>query len=73
MKTFMLVVLSVLAAVFLIWLVVTAFAATDDGRSRMPPDIGYQLHDCGKAVDGPTGAPLVCCRVSLVREQTSRL
>lgn len=66
MKTFMPVVLFAISAAFLIWLVAATFAAPD--RSRLPPDMKYQAHDCGAAVDVKTGYPLVCCRVSVVRE-----
>ena len=65
MKNFMPIVMFAIASAFLIWLVATTLAA--------PGNVKPQIHDCGKAIDGKTGGPLVCCKVSFVREQQTRL
>ena len=47
---------------FMIWVVAV------NAAEPVQPD-GYALVDCGGAVDGMSGSPLVCCRV--VREEAT--
>ena len=45
----------VVALAFLAWVIMVS-------AEPLKPD-GYALDDCGGAIDGKTGLPLVCCRV----------